>query len=163
MLGGAMHKPGILRNGLIALIVVAFAGLALAQIGGVLGGSAEPSSLSRILPARITVLGDAGKARGGAGDPWRLFDGDTERGLAGRGLDAVRLRLALDGPHTLAAVGAFGPANGRLTVSAEQEGVPVALLDLEPRAGGWNRASVSQPFATQALLLEWQAPPPRAA
>ncbi|HEX4962036.1 MAG TPA: SpvB/TcaC N-terminal domain-containing protein [Thermoanaerobaculia bacterium] len=158
-----MHKPGIVRNGFIALLVIAFAGLALAQIGGVLGGSAEPSSLSRILPARIDVLADASKSRGRGGDPWRLFDGDTERGFAWSGEGAVRLRLVLDAPHTLAAVGAFGPANGRLTVSAEQEGVPVALFDLEPRAAGWNRVQVPQPFATRALLLDWQPASPGAA
>ena len=155
-----MHKPVIVRNGLIALIVVAFAGLALAQIGGVLGGSQEPSSLARILPARITMLAGAEKRADGANDPWRLFDGDTERGFASGGPGAARLRLVLDGPHTLAAVGAFGPANGRLTVWAEQEGVPVALLDLEPRSGGWNRAPVAQPFATRALLVDWQPASP---
>jgi RHS repeat-associated protein len=156
-----MRKPGIVRNGLIALMVIAFAGLALAQIGGgVLGGSTETSSLSRILPSRIDVLSDAAKS---AGDPWRLFDGDTERGFVWSGEGAVRLRLVLDGPHTLAAVGAFGPANGRVTVWAEQDGVPVALFELEPRNGGWNRAPVAQPFATRALLLDWQPAAPGAA
>ncbi len=158
-----MRKPGIFRNGLIALIVIAFAGLALAQIGGVLGGSQEPSSWSRILPARIDVLDGASKSRGPQGDPWRLFDGDTERGFAGGGPGAVRLRLVLDGPRDLAAVGVFGPANGRLTVSAELEGVPTLLFDLEPRAAGWQRVAVAQPFATRALLVDWQPASPGAA
>ncbi len=155
-----MRKPGIVRNGLIALIVVAFAGLALAQIGGVLGGSAEPSSWSRILPARIDMLDGASKSRRPQGDPWRLFDGDTERGFVWNGEGGARLRLTLDAPRTLGAVGVFGPANGRLTVSAEQEGVPVLLFDLEPRGAGWQRITVAQPFATRALLVDWQPASP---
>ncbi|HEX3552181.1 MAG TPA: SpvB/TcaC N-terminal domain-containing protein [Thermoanaerobaculia bacterium] len=162
-----MKKPGIVRHGLIALIVIASAGLALAQIDGILGSSQEPASWSRMLPARIDVLTAPGKSLGGVarnlGDPWRLFDGDTERGFVWSGEGAVRLRLTLDGPHTLAAVGVFGPANGRLTVWAEQEWAPAAVLDLEPRGKGWNRVPVPTPFATRALLLDWQPASPGAA
>src|SRR6185295_1352983 len=114
-----MRRQKLVRNGLMAL-VFAFAGLAVAaQMGGILGGSAEPSSWSRTLPARIEVLAGPDAPRGGAGDPWRLFDGDTGRGFVWKGEGAVRLRLALGAPRTLGAVGVFGPANGRLTVSAE--------------------------------------------
>jgi hypothetical protein len=158
-----MRRQKLFRNGLMALVFT-FAGLSVAaQMGGILGGSAEPSSWSRTLPARIEVLADPGAPRAGAGDPWRLFDGDTGRGFVSQGEGPIHLRLALQAPRTLGAVGVFGPANGRLTVSAEKDGVPTLLFDLEPRAAGWQRLSVAQPFATRALLVDWQPASPGAA
>jgi len=137
--------------GFIALIL-AFAGLAVAQIGGFLAGSSEPPSLARTLPARIEVL------EGGRGDPWRLFDGDTARGFQAAA-GGAHLRLLLDKPRDLAAVGVFGPVDGRLTVSAEQEGVPVEIAEIAgvpALSPGWHRVRMAPPVSTRALLLDWQ-------
>jgi hypothetical protein len=120
----------------LLLLSVASAGLAVAQIGGLLGKSpAEPSSLVRVLPARVEVLSGAASAN----DPWRLFDGDTGRGFHLGQLGAARLRLVLTQPQALAAIGVFGPANGRLTIWADPNGGSAPLLDLVPRAAGWQR------------------------
>ena len=160
-----MRRQRLFRHGLWIALVFACAGLALAQIGGLLTGSAETlSPLSRTLPVRIDVLGGPAKAAGTVEDPWRLFDGDTKSGFAWKGEGEVHLRLLLKEPRSVAAVGAFGPAAGRLTVSAEQEGVPPErLAEIAPRAAGWSRVEVPRPVTAQALLLDWQPESPGAA
>ncbi|HBL25205.1 MAG TPA: hypothetical protein DD490_00030 [Acidobacteria bacterium] len=148
-------RPRHVCFALIALIL-AGAGLVFAQLGGFLGGTTEPSTLSRTLPARIELLGGAAGPRGGSADPWRLFDGDTGRGFQGSAEEPSRVRLVLGKAETLAAVGVFGPADGRLTVWAEEDGVPALLFELEPRAAGWQRVQVPQPVVTRALRVDWQ-------
>ncbi|HKI02567.1 MAG TPA: glycohydrolase toxin TNT-related protein [Thermoanaerobaculia bacterium] len=146
-------SPKAVRLVLVALIL-ACAGLVFAQAGGLLGGAAEPSALSRIFPLRAETAG--------GGDPWRLFDGDTGRGFAGSKEGVSRVRLLLDGEQALTAVGVFGPADGRLTVWAEEGGVPSLLFEMEPRAAGWQRIPVPGPVATRALLVDWQPASPGA-
>ncbi|HET9211743.1 MAG TPA: hypothetical protein VFR03_15150, partial [Thermoanaerobaculia bacterium] len=95
------------RNIRLVLIVLllAGAGLVFAQVGGFLGGSAEPSALSRVVPLRVELAEDSS-----------------------------RVRLLLGTPQTVAALGVLGPVDGRLTVWAEEDGVPVPLAELETRA-----------------------------
>src|SRR5262249_46535919 len=147
--------------GLWIALVFACAGLALAQIGGFLTGSAETlSPLSRTLPVRIDVLGGPAKAaravEGPVGSPRRPFDGYRRRGFVWKGEGEAPLRLLLKEPRGTAVGGAFGPADGRLTVSAEQEGIAVRLTEITPRSAGWSRVELPQPVTTRALLLDWQ-------
>jgi RHS repeat-associated protein len=124
------------RNVRLALIVLllAGAGLVFAQAGGFLGGSAEPSALSRVVPLRVELAEDSS-----------------------------RVRLLLGAPQTVAALGVLGPVDGRLTVWAEEDGVPVPLVDLETSAAGWQRVQVPRPVMTRALLVDWQPATPGAA
>ncbi|HEV2844501.1 MAG TPA: hypothetical protein VG477_06625, partial [Thermoanaerobaculia bacterium] len=147
-------SPRAVRS-VLAVLILACAGLVFAQAGGLLGGPAEPPALSRIFPLR------AEKAAGG-GDPWLLFDGNTERGFAGSAEGPSRVRLLLDGEQALTAVGVFGPADGRVAVWAEEDGVPVLLLEMEPRGTGWQRIPVPRPVTTRSLLVDWQPASPGA-
>lgn len=127
-------SPRAVRLALVVLILTC-AGLVFAQAGGLLGGAAEPPALSRVFPLR------ADKVAGG------------EDGFS-------RVRLVLDGEQTLTAVGVLGPAEGRLAVWAEEDGVPSLLFEMEPRGAGWRRIPMPHPVATRALLLDWQPASP---
>jgi RHS repeat-associated protein len=101
---------------------------------------------------------------GGGGDPRALFDGDLRRGLTSKEEGPARVRIELDRPHRIAAVGVFGAAGGHLTISAEQDGawVPVQEMELDPSSAGWRRFTADSPITARNLLLDWQPATPGA-
>jgi RHS repeat-associated protein len=115
------------------------------------------SALRRVVPLQVDLLPvpDAPQA---AGDPWRLFDRDTERGFSSPGEEPARVRLRLERARPLAALGVYGPADGELAVLARRgsDWVPLQELDLRGLSAGWHRTELSETVTTRALLVEWQ-------
>ncbi|MFL6201629.1 MAG: toxin TcdB middle/N-terminal domain-containing protein [Thermoanaerobaculia bacterium] len=146
------HRKVIGSLSLVCLLLLA--GLLAGQPGGRLQPD-DGSPLRRILPARADLIPPPD---GPAGDPWKLFDGDTERGFASPDGRPAHIRLRLDRARTLAALGVFGPAEGFLRVSIRRgpEWVPIQELDLRNLRSGWHRVSLAEPVAARALLVEWQ-------
>lgn len=71
----------------------------------------------------------------------------------------MRVRAGLSGSRTIAAVGVFGPAEGRLTVRAGE----VVLVDTDlSELDGWHRFTLAEPAAVRSLTFEWQPSAPGA-
>jgi hypothetical protein len=149
--------------------ITALSGLAAAVLGSLVFAQTwrpgprpmDRTPLRRTEPAAVALLAPDGRAMkpgGAGGDPWSLFDGDPRTGLTGSDRAPVKVRLELDRPRTVSAVGVFGAAGGHLSVSTERDGdwVPLAETELDPAARGWRRVEVETPAVTGALLLEWQ-------
>ena len=139
--------------GFSVLAAMVLGGLGLAQAWRPGSRSLEDAPLRRTLPAAVSWAGG-----GAEGDPWSLFDGDLQRGLTRKGGGPARVRLDLDRPRRIAAVGVFGPAGGHLTVSAGRDGawVPVQEIELDPTSRGWRRFTVETPATARTLLFDWQ-------
>ncbi|HSF43824.1 MAG TPA: SpvB/TcaC N-terminal domain-containing protein [Thermoanaerobaculia bacterium] len=153
------HKHAI--GSLFLAAVVAVGGLALGRTGWTGGDPLEGARLRRVVPVRAELLSGPGDPGGGPpGEAWRLFDGETERGLTAREGEPVRVRADLSGSRTIAAVGVFGPAEGRLTVLSG-EAVLLAGADLSGLSG-WHRFTLAEPVAVRSLTFEWQPSAPGA-
>ncbi|MFL6289629.1 MAG: SpvB/TcaC N-terminal domain-containing protein, partial [Thermoanaerobaculia bacterium] len=139
---------------LALLALLALVGLIFGQTVAVHDGGSLPA-LRRIVPGQVELLPVPGSS---GGDPWRLFDGDTSRGFVSQGEGPARIRLRLGGERTVSSVGIYGPAEGRLSVLAREDGVwmPILELDLRADSPGWRRWDLETPVSAAALLLEWQ-------
>ena len=133
----------------------------LLLVGWLFGQPAGPSSVSgefslrRIVPLHVDLLPVPENPQP-AGDPWRLFDRDTERGFSSPEPGSVRRRL--DREHAIAALGVYGPADGQLQILARRgsEWVSLHELDLRGLSAGWHRTDLAEMVAARALLVEWQ-------
>jgi RHS repeat-associated protein len=113
-----------------------------------------------LLPARLAPVGIRPGAKGSEIEgAWALFDSDASTRFAPRA--ATRLEVDLGQPTAVDGFGAFGPADGAVTVMVPGAGggdaVPLAgAADLRGLPMRWNRVHAASPVTTDKLLIEWE-------
>jgi len=95
-------------------------------------------------------------------DPWALFDGLASRALDAPTTEPVRVSVQLESSAALAAVTVLGPAQGTLSVFAQDRDSlrPIESLvnvTLNARAGEWKRLATQDVRRIEGLVIEWTA------
>jgi hypothetical protein len=113
-------------------------------------------------PARVAWVGPQGTDAQHPGDPWALFDGRATTGLQAAASEPLRMQVELERATPLAAVTVLGPAEGKLTVFAQDGNDLRPLPSLSEvvvlaKAGEWKHFSAGNTGPVESLVLQWTA------